>query len=75
MSGGRVVNLTGTGKITTTRSGQANVVTVNPKTLQLTAIKGSSGTTGIFFHVQKIIVLVLSMFSKVDITVGCFVPS
>ena len=48
MSGSRVVNLTGTSKITTTRSGQANVVTVNPKTLQLTAIKGSSGTTGIF---------------------------
>ena len=48
MSGSRVVNLTGTSKITTTRAGQANVVTVNPKTLQLTAIKGSSGTTGTF---------------------------
>ena len=53
MSGSRVVNLTGTSKITTTRSGQANVVTVNPKTLQLTAIKGSSGTTGIFISLLE----------------------
>ena len=48
LSGGRVVNLgSGVSKITTaSRSGQANVVTVNPKTLQLTAFKGSGGTTG-----------------------------
>ncbi len=49
MSGSRVLNITSQGGkmiSTTSRSGQANVVTVNPKTLQLTAIKGSSGTTG-----------------------------
>ncbi len=49
VSGSRVLNITNQGGkmiSTSSRGGQANVVTVNPKTLQLTAIKGSSGTTG-----------------------------
>lgn len=50
MGGGRVLNITTQGgKViasTSNRGTTANVVTVNPKTLQLTAIKGAGGTTG-----------------------------
>ena len=48
MTPGRVLNITQGGRViaTTSRTTAANVVTVNPKTLQLTAIKGASGATG-----------------------------
>lgn len=47
---GRVLNITTQGGkvIASTRASTANVVTVNPKTLQLTAIKGAAGTTGLY---------------------------
>ena len=51
VAGSRVLNITTQGgKViaSTTRGTTANVVTVNPKTLQLTAIKGAGGTTGIY---------------------------
>ena len=50
VGGSRVLNITTQGgKVIASSSNRgtvANVVTVNPKTLQLTAIKGAGGTTG-----------------------------
>lgn len=45
--GTKILNITQGGKVISGLNRTANVVTVNPKTLQLTAVKSGTGGTGI----------------------------
>jgi L-asparagine transporter-like permease len=65
-SGSKVLNITTPGgRVIATTTKASNVVTVNPKTLQLTAVKSNSGgTTGNLCWFCLFVVLKLLLYEK-----------